>query len=130
MSDLDDDLSVDLTPLIDVTFMLVIFFIMTMTFAVPSLTVELPSSETSQPKQGNSALLTVSVDEHGVIYLDKNAVAPDELRQILKAGSYEGIILNIDKNAPAQAVIDMADLARIHAKGALAINTVLDEARP
>ena len=32
MNDLDDDLAVDLTPLIDVTFMLVIFFLMTMSF--------------------------------------------------------------------------------------------------
>ncbi len=35
MSDLDDDLNVDLTPLIDVIFMLVIFFIMTMSFTLP-----------------------------------------------------------------------------------------------
>lgn len=130
MSDLDDDLSVDLTPLIDVTFMLVIFFIMTMTFAVPSLTVELPSSQTAQREQTNPALLTVSVDEHSVIYLDKNAVALPDLHKLLEAGSYEGIVLNIDKNAPAQAVVDMADLARLYTQGALTINTVHSGDRP
>ena len=35
--DLDEEPKVDLTPLIDVIFMLVIFFVMTMTFSKPVL---------------------------------------------------------------------------------------------
>lgn len=40
----DDDLSLDLTPLIDVIFMLVIFFVLTTTFSKPVIDMILPKS--------------------------------------------------------------------------------------
>ena len=43
MNDLDDDLKLDLTPMIDVIFMLIIFFIMTMSFVMPVINVDLPT---------------------------------------------------------------------------------------
>ena len=48
MHDFDEDASIDLTPVIDVIFMLLIFFIMTTTFSKPVLDIVLPASETSR----------------------------------------------------------------------------------
>ena len=44
MHDFDEDASIDLTPVIDVIFMLLIFFIMTTTFSKPVLDIVLPAS--------------------------------------------------------------------------------------
>ena len=44
----DDDLHVDLTSLIDVIFMLVIFFIMTMSFTLPEIELNVPTSTTAE----------------------------------------------------------------------------------
>ena len=52
MHDFDEDASIDLTPVIDVIFMLLIFFIMTTTFSKPVLDIVLPASETAELQQG------------------------------------------------------------------------------
>lgn len=65
MHDHDDDLNVDLTPLIDVIFMLVIFFIMTMSFTLPVIDFNLPQSGTAQ-SENRTATIRVSVDENGL----------------------------------------------------------------
>ena len=55
MHDFDEDASIDLTPVIDVIFMLLIFFIMTTTFSKPVLDIVLPASDehgSSRPGRG------------------------------------------------------------------------------
>ena len=42
--DFQEDAGIDLTPLIDVVFMLLVFFIMTTTFSRPVLVIVLPKS--------------------------------------------------------------------------------------
>ena len=49
--ELEEEPRVDLTPLIDVIFMLVIFFVMTMTFSKPVLDVVLPAAQNSEVKK-------------------------------------------------------------------------------
>ena len=62
---LNDDISLDITPLIDVIFMLLIFFIMTTTFSKPVLDIVLPQSETSEDPTANKGELLISVREDG-----------------------------------------------------------------
>ena len=69
MHDFDEDASIDLTPVIDVIFMLLIFFIMTTTFSKPVLDIVLPASETSEESSRKNAELVISgsaIDERGV----------------------------------------------------------------
>ena len=58
--ELEEEPRVDLTPLIDVIFMLVIFFVMTMTFSKPVLDVVLPAAQNSEVKK-KTAELVISV---------------------------------------------------------------------
>lgn len=55
MHDFDEDASIDLTPVIDVIFMLLIFFIMTTTFSKPVLDIVLPASETAEESSRKNA---------------------------------------------------------------------------
>ena len=61
MHDFDEDASIDLTPVIDVIFMLLIFFIMTTTFSKPVLDIVLPASEASEETIRKKARLVSSV---------------------------------------------------------------------
>ena len=78
MNDLDDDLAVDLTPLIDVTFMLVIFFLMTMSFTLPVIDFTLPQAQTAQTESQRTTL-RISVDAHGSFMLNNVPCAQSEL---------------------------------------------------
>ena len=62
--ELEEEPRVDLTPLIDVIFMLVIFFVMTMTFSKPVLDVVLPAAQNSEVRK-KAAELVLSVNSDG-----------------------------------------------------------------
>ncbi len=131
MNDWDnDDLQVDLTPLIDVTFMLVIFFIMTMSFALPSIELDLPRSETAQRQAEQTASLRLNVSADGAMFYQDRPISLDEAAALLKQGSFKLIELNLDQKAPAQRLIDAADLARLYTEGRLQVNTFIKEDLP
>lgn len=128
MNDLDDDLGVDLTPLIDVTFMLVIFFLMTMSFTLPVIDFTLPTAESAQA-QSQRATVRISVDASGSYMLNNNpcdeAALPSLLEaHVLKAneaGKELTIELVIDAHAPSQHLIHVADLSRLYTQGRLMV---------
>ncbi len=122
MNDLEDDLNVDLTPLIDVTFMLVIFFIMTMSFTTPVIDIILPSSTTSEVTKKNN-LINVTINKQGDIFIDEQIYTLDKVISYIETKENVTINLFIDKEASSQHLIDMADIARKYAQGRLVINT-------
>lgn len=127
MEDLEDDLNVDLTPLIDVIFMLVIFFLMTTTFALPVIELTLPNSSTATRVLQNPKTLKVSIDSEGHIIVESKVISKTQLDNYLSSHDFKNIELSIDAKAPAQALIDLADLARIHTNGSLSINTIVEK---
>ena len=75
MNDLDDDLKLDLTPMIDVIFMLIIFFIMTMSFVMPVINVDLPTSSTANTEaQKTSLVVAISKNGESIICLPHKLV--------------------------------------------------------
>lgn len=124
MSDLDDDLSVDLTPLIDVIFMLVIFFIMTMSFTLPSLSITLPQAESAELKRVESTALQISIDKAGTLLYKNAPLSYAELKELLEEGTFKSLAVSMDANAPAQSLIDMADLARLYTQGAMSVTAL------
>ncbi len=128
MHDHDDDLNVDLTPLIDVIFMLVIFFIMTMSFTLPVIDFNLPQSGTAQ-SENRTATIRVSVDENGNFKAAEIPCSVEELAAIIEARMVESnkkneelsIELIIDSETPTQHLITVADLARTYTHGRLLV---------
>ena len=127
MEDLEDDLNVDLTPLIDVIFMLVIFFLMTTTFALPVIELTLPNSTTATAVPQKPNTLKVLIDSTGQILVENKILLKNELDAYLSSNNYKNIELSIDAKAPAQALIDLADLARMHTNGSLSITTIKEK---
>lgn len=118
MNDLDDDLKLDLTPMIDVIFMLIIFFIMTMSFVMPVINVDLPTSSTANTEAQKTSLV-VAISKNGELSYQGGMTTKDKLETILKDGKYQEIVVHSDKDAPVQAMVDVADLSREYVKGEL-----------
>jgi len=64
--------SIDIAPLIDVVFLLLIFFMLTSSFSLPSLQIKLPTAQ-GQPDSTPEAIL-VSVDAQGAITIQGQPV--------------------------------------------------------
>lgn len=120
----DDDLHVDLTSLIDVIFMLVIFFIMTMSFTLPEIELNVPTSTTAEENDAASESFTVSIDAAGAFFINQKNLTLTELQKIIEAEKPQSITLYLDPKSPAQSFIDISDLARTYTSGKLVVKAV------
>jgi len=109
---------VDLTPMIDVVFLLLIFFMISTTFIErPGLSIDLPRSNSEQIKL-NKKEVQVYLAENGDIYLQREKVALDELLQHLEsfgsaATKKMTFLLMADKAARHGKVVQLMDAAKM-----------------
>ena len=110
---------VNLTPLIDVVFLLLIFFMVSTTFERETeISIELPEANGKQVDIERQ-LVEISIDAKGRYFVNKVEVINtqlDTLKQEIKraAGDQQKpqVLLSVDKATPHQAVITAMDAAR------------------
>ena len=113
-----DDGGVNLTPLIDVVFLLLIFFMVSTTFTKESrLNLELPSAQGETSLQ-ESVVLEVVVDASGHYRVNERALALHTVEALMKAmadaAQYNSdipVIITADAKSPHQSVITAMDAA-------------------
>lgn len=102
---------VGLTPLVDVVFQLLVFFILTSTFATPVLDVVLPQlSETQSNSESNA--WRIELDAEGQLALEGQNVASDTFENLLTTLISEyperrNAILAADEKADHGAVLEL-----------------------
>jgi biopolymer transport protein ExbD len=107
---------IEMLPLIDIVFLLLVFFIYAMlSMAVHhGLPVELPLSTTAEIEK--KLILSVTVEADKAIYVDKERVALADLTQVLqsKAGSIRepGVLVFADRTLPYQMIYNILDKIR------------------
>lgn len=123
MHDFEEDPGIDLTPVIDVVFMLLIFFIMTTTFSKPVLDIVLPSSETSEDAAGKSPELLISVKADGSIHYQEKPLDKEALAALLETRPEALLNLYVDEKAPFEAFVGVVDIAKMKRGGHFVIST-------
>ena len=106
---------INVTSLIDVMFLLVIFFTVSSTFKnQPAIELSLPRSSTAEQMTVTPSVLYLTTG--GEIYLDDEPVARDTLRQRLRqlnaATGQERIVLRADQQAEHGEVVELIDLIK------------------
>jgi len=110
---------VNLTPLIDVVFLLLIFFMVSTTFERETeISIELP--EASGPMMSDEKLVVeISIDDQGRYFVNKQEVVNtglDTLKRAIQAAAGDEqkprVILSADRNTPHQSVVTAMDAAR------------------
>lgn len=116
---------INLTSLIDVVFLLLIFFMVSTSFAlIRGIKVDLPTTTTTQEKIEQN--IVISITKEGKIYLGKTQISKTELvktlkRQIGKKKSL--VVINADKDTRHGMVVEVMDLAKQGGAGKLGILT-------
>ena len=111
-----DEPEVNLTPLIDVVFILLIFFMVSTTFQKESeIKIELPEA-TADPVEEKKDVLELVIDADGRYFIDQQQVVNTELETLKKAISkFLGdrseipVVIRADRNTPYEAVIRAMD---------------------
>lgn len=110
---------VNLTPLIDVVFLLLIFFMVSTTFdRNAELAIELPQAS-SAAEASTEEVIDVSVDMQGRYYVNGQLLvntAPETLLRALQGELGENdplpLVVSADAGTPYQAVVVIMDVAR------------------
>ncbi len=121
--DLDQDAGIDLTPLIDVIFMLLIFFIMTTTFSKPVLDIVLPASDAATPQSERKPELIVTITAEGKIYHHEQEMDKEALAILLDSREDELLNVHVDEKAPFEAFVSVVDIAKTKRGGHFVIST-------
>lgn len=104
---------IEMLPLIDIVFLLLVFFIYAMlSMAVHhGLPVTLPTSTVTDPEK--SLILSVTIDHDGMIHVDKEPVALEDLTRILemktKGRKNPGVLLFADSRLSYQDLFHVLD---------------------
>lgn len=106
--------SINLTPLLDVIFNIIFFFILATTIreAKSFLEVQLPSSSEAAAREAEIATLIITVTDTNRIYLNEREVTPKDLETLLKeehVGKVREIIIRGDAKAYNQTIVDVLD---------------------
>jgi biopolymer transport protein ExbD len=123
---LEDDGGLVLTPLIDMVFLVVIFFMLNTTLSInPAITVELPEAYTSQAVLQEEIVVTLTGS--GEIYIGKQTVPRDrfaaELKKEMVRLQRSDVILQADELLPYRDVVEIMDLARLTGVESIALVT-------
>jgi biopolymer transport protein ExbD len=107
--------AIDLTPMLDVVFIMLIFFIVTATFIKETgKEVNRPEATTADDNKAASILIAVGSDNE--IWIDKKKIDPRGVRQVIERMRADnpkgGVSIQADTEADIEYVLDVANAAR------------------
>jgi biopolymer transport protein ExbD len=108
---------VNLTPMIDIIFNLLIFFLITAVISQKGLNLKLPESSTAEKRPKKSLEITVTKDE--AILFDGKEVSKSDVEKVLReeknrpaSQKADSIVLKSDAQAPFGIFVSIMDTAR------------------
>jgi len=112
----------ELSPLIDCIFQLLIFFMLSSTFLTPAIQLTLPSATAGTSQNELEIIITLS--ESGDVYLNKTPTSlialESELKRLLAKSEKKSVTIRGDENMPYSAFLDALDITK--RSGAIHVN--------
>ncbi len=112
----EDEAVIDLTPLMDIVFIMLIFFIVTTSFIKESgIDINRPQANTAERKEKGNIMIAIT--ENDEVWIDKRQVDIRAVRanvERLKAENPEGsVVIQADKNSKNGLLVQVMDQARL-----------------
>ena len=126
--DEEEESQIDLTPMLDVVFIMLIFFIVTSTFVkAAGVDVTRPEAETSVPTDASS--IQIGITANNQVWIDKRQVDKRAVRANVEKGLAESpgaaVIIIADALSNTETLIEVLDQARL--AGAKSVSVAADE---
>jgi biopolymer transport protein ExbD len=111
----EEESEINITPMLDVVFIMLIFFIVTASFVKEAgIDVNRPDAETAVRQERANILIAIS--ENNDIWIDQRMVDPRALRaniERLRAENPEGsVVIQADKKSVTETLVTVMDAAR------------------
>ena len=125
----DDEMELNLIPMIDVMLILLIFFMVATTIkhAEKALPIELPQSAASIDLSVQDKLLVIGIDATGAKYLDSSKVTTDVLHERIRAAAAanaaQSIRVDADRQTPYENVVEVIELCQFEGLRNISLRT-------
>ena len=124
--------ALDIAPLIDIVFLLIIFFMLTANFIMqPGIKVKLPASETASAQEHDR--ITVHITSADELFINGRPVdmagLGRELSELAALSPGSGVVLKADGKVDLALAVRVMDIARKAGSGSLVISTEGGEAK-
>lgn len=121
--------SVDLTPMIDMTFILLIFFMVSTTF-VKDMKVDINRPGAQSQAAASTKAVRLYIDKGGNVYMDGEPirvwVIQSRVRDMLKSMTQKSVLVVTDEEVPAGRLVEVVDAARMAGAEDVGVATVLE----
>lgn len=111
-----DEGGVDISPLIDMVFILLIFFMVTTTF-VKDVKVEIERPSAASATRASTKSMRVHIDQNGGVYLNAEPIRlwmlQSHIKEALRSGGGEEVLVVTDRRVPAERLIEVVDQVRL-----------------
>jgi biopolymer transport protein ExbD len=112
----EDDDAVNLTPMLDVVFIMLIFFIVTASFVKESgIDVNRPNAATAERKEKGNIIVAISEDNQ--VWIDRRQVDPRALRANIERMHAENpngaVVIQADEESKNKLLVQVMDAARM-----------------
>ena len=119
---------ITMAPLVDIVFLLLIFFMVTTVFPDnDGLVIEKPRSENAATISKEH--LVIKLDQQGIAYFKSHAVTTDDIKRLLRSeftvNSTRSVTVHADRRATTESLINVIDAAK--AAGAKQLGIATDE---
>ena len=125
----DDEMELNLIPMIDVMLILLIFFMVATTIkhAEKALPIELPQSAASTDLSVQDKLLVIGIDATGTKYLDATKVTTDALHERIRAAAAanatQQIRVDADRKTPYENLVEVIELCQFEGLRNISLHT-------
>jgi biopolymer transport protein ExbD len=111
----EEEQEINITPMLDVVFIMLIVFIVTASFVKEAgIDVNKPQAQTSTPQE--KANILVAIDAQGDIWIDRRRVDPRAVRaniERLHAENPQGtVVIQADQESTTRVLVEVMDAAR------------------
>ena len=115
-ADESEESEINMTPMLDIVFIMLIFFIVTTSFVKESgITVDQPTAATTEQRESNNIL--IGLNPAGEVWIDRRAVDVRAVRatvERLKAETPDAaVIIQADEQAPSGLLVRVMDQVRL-----------------
>ena len=119
-----EESDIDITPMMDVVFIMLIFFIVTATFVKESgIDVTRPDAQTATKQ--NRVVILVAINEYNEIWINRREVDINAVRANIERLHAEnpqgGAVIQADKNAQTGTLVEVMDQIRLAGVQAISI---------
>ncbi len=118
--------SIDISPLIDMVFILLIFFMVSTTF-VKDMDLDINRPKAASAEKASNEVSRVFVDSDGAVYFDNEPVRlwalQGRIRDALSQTSEKNVLVVTDDGVPAGRLVEVVDQARLAGAGNVGVAT-------